>query len=155
MYDGVWFLKDPVTTEIYTSDTRFPYTSLFRSAVPIARRVDPLRLHPGPAVAEPERGGAIAPIGDERPPLAIGHRAAGEGMRRQKRGKARTFTVECKAVARMSDIHDAFGATDPAHRSEEHTSGLQSLLRLSYAVFCLKKKTTRTKKTKKQKYHTN
>src|SRR3546814_12569363 len=37
-------------------------------------------------------------------------------MRRQKRGKARTFTVECKAVARMSDIHDAFGATDPAHR---------------------------------------
>src|SRR3546814_14058827 len=27
-----------------------------------------------------------------------------------------TFTVECKAVARMSDIHDAFGATDPAHR---------------------------------------
>src|SRR3546814_2341590 len=78
---------------------------------------------------------AIAPIGDERPPLAIGHRAAGEGMRRQKRGKARTFTVECKAVARMSDIHDAFGA-----RSEEPTSELQSLMRSSYAVFCLKKK---------------
>src|SRR3546814_11099144 len=59
---------------------------------------------------------AIAPIGDERPPLAIGHRAAGEGMRRQKRGKARTFTVECKAVASMSDIHDVFGAMHPAHR---------------------------------------
>src|SRR3546814_9187470 len=28
-------------------------------------------------------------------------------------------------------------------RSEEHTSALQSLMRLSYAVFCLKKKTTR------------
>src|SRR3546814_6795757 len=28
-------------------------------------------------------------------------------------------------------------------RSEEHTSGLQSLMRISYAVFCLKKKTTR------------
>src|SRR3546814_10550140 len=28
------------------------------------------------------------------------------------------------------------------HRSEEHTSELQSLMRLSYAVFCLKKKTT-------------
>src|SRR3546814_7577698 len=27
------------------------------------------------------------------------------------------------------------------HRSEEHTSELQSLLRISYAVFCLKKKT--------------
>src|SRR3546814_5485999 len=35
--------------------------------------------------------------------------------------------------------------TDPAHgrqcrRSEEHTSELQSLMRISYAVFCLKKK---------------
>src|SRR3546814_3411798 len=28
-------------------------------------------------------------------------------------------------------------------RSEEHTSELQSLMRISYAVFCLKKKTTR------------
>src|SRR3546814_4353513 len=30
------------------------------------------------------------------------------------------------------------------HRSEEHTSELQSLMRISYAVFCLKKKTKRT-----------
>src|SRR3546814_3636007 len=29
----------------------------------------------------------------------------------------------------------------PVHRSEEHTSELQSLMRISYAVFCLKKKT--------------
>src|SRR3546814_9524661 len=31
-----------------------------------------------------------------------------------------------------------------ADRSEEHTSELQSLMRISYAVFCLKKKTTDT-----------
>src|SRR3546814_10229381 len=31
--------------------------------------------------------------------------------------------------------------TDPVKRSEEHTSELQSLMRISYAVFCLKKKT--------------
>src|SRR3546814_3417483 len=31
---------------------------------------------------------------------------------------------------------------DSAGRSEEHTSELQSLMRISYAVFCLKKKTT-------------
>src|SRR3546814_3342731 len=31
-----------------------------------------------------------------------------------------------------------------AARSEEHTSELQSLMRISYAVFCLKKKTTTT-----------
>src|SRR3546814_1291628 len=30
------------------------------------------------------------------------------------------------------------------HRSEEHTSELQSLMRISYAVFCLKKKRTTT-----------
>src|SRR3546814_5686544 len=30
-------------------------------------------------------------------------------------------------------------------RSEEHTSELQSLMRISYAVFCLKKKNTQTK----------
>src|SRR3546814_4685538 len=29
---------------------------------------------------------------------------------------------------------------DAVHRSEEHTSELQSLMRISYAVFCLKKK---------------
>src|SRR3546814_966372 len=36
----------------------------------------------------------------------------------------------------------AFGVV----RSEEHTSELQSLMRISYAVFCLKKKTKRTTK---------
>src|SRR3546814_1565172 len=35
-----------------------------------------------------------------------------------------------------------------AHRSEEHTSELQSLMRISYAVFCLKKK--KNKKSCKQ-----
>src|SRR3546814_3129870 len=34
---------------------------------------------------------------------------------------------------------------DPHGRSEEHTSELQSLMRISYAVFCLKKKNNRTK----------
>src|SRR3546814_1807355 len=33
-------------------------------------------------------------------------------------------------------------------RSEEHTSELQSLMRISYAVFCLKKKKTNTQKSK-------
>src|SRR3546814_6010494 len=35
-----------------------------------------------------------------------------------------------------------------AGRSEEHTSELQSLMRISYAVFCLKKKKTNKKKHK-------
>src|SRR3546814_4919376 len=44
------------------------------------------------------------------------------------------------------DRGDLHGAATPSvrrlqpHRSEEHTSELQSLMRISYAVFCLKKK---------------
>src|SRR3546814_7567626 len=39
--------------------------------------------------------------------------------------------------------HSVLGADVARHlRSEEHTSELQSLMRISYAVFCLKKKTT-------------
>src|SRR3546814_5726467 len=37
---------------------------------------------------------------------------------------------------------------DPHRRSEEHTSELQSLMRISYAVFCLKKNTQQTQKEK-------
>src|SRR3546814_8625453 len=47
----------------------------------------------------------------------------------------------------------AFGGLDSfKDRSEEHTSELQSLMRISYAVFCLKKKqyTNRTKTTNMQ-----
>src|SRR3546814_3095341 len=40
----------------------------------------------------------------------------------------------------------------PAHRSEEHTSELQSLMRISYAVFCLKKKTTTIRHIEKYYY---
>src|SRR3546814_5785004 len=49
------------------------------------------------------------------------------GDLRDRRG----FGAEGEAIARILDI-----------RSEEHTSELQSLLRISYAVFCLKKKNT-------------
>src|SRR3546814_5715560 len=39
-------------------------------------------------------------------------------------------------------IATALGVTAFGFRSEEHTSELQSLMRISYAVFCLKKTTT-------------
>src|SRR3546814_4562069 len=38
-------------------------------------------------------------------------------------------------------------------RSEEHTSGLQSLMRISYAVFCLKKKRKDKKNTEEDRRH--
>src|SRR3546814_10832031 len=43
-------------------------------------------------------------------------------------------------LARFSGLHRNEGVAQ--HRSEEHTSELQSLMRISYAVFCLKKKKT-------------
>src|SRR3546814_8205046 len=46
---------------------------------------------------------------------------------------------------------EAASGAGPRHRSEEHTSELQSLMRISYAVFCLKKK----KKQKQNKKITN
>src|SRR3546814_3641629 len=41
------------------------------------------------------------------------------------------------------------GSVGGADRSEEHTSELQSLMRISYAVFCLKKKNNKTSSTQK------
>src|SRR3546814_5331767 len=40
----------------------------------------------------------------------------------------------------IAGLQSGFAAACPGNRSEEHTSELQSLMRISYAVFCLKKK---------------
>src|SRR3546814_5307466 len=66
------------------------------------------------------------------PPLCT-RKLAGEGS-----------TPRCPAQARPPAA-SATAAT-PTQRSEEHTSELQSLMRISYAVFCLKKKTNDTRK---------
>src|SRR3546814_3173609 len=43
-------------------------------------------------------------------------------------------------LGRLTAANQTSGANDLTFRSEEHTSELQSLMRISYAVFCLKKK---------------
>src|SRR3546814_4415273 len=51
------------------------------------------------------------------------------------------------------DLHEFLSghhAECSVSRSEEHTSELQSLMRISYAVFCLKKKKTKTKDTERK-----
>src|SRR3546814_5345113 len=50
-------------------------------------------------------------------------------------------------TATDSDLNSLDGIKN---RSEEHTSELQSLMRISYAVFCLKKKNTTTNMTKSE-----
>src|SRR3546814_5952712 len=55
-----------------------------------------------------------------------------------------TVENEAQALVRADpkQANKGAGAAEAAMRSEEHTSELQSLMRISYAVFCLKKKTT-------------
>src|SRR3546814_7734718 len=50
-----------------------------------------------------------------------------------------------RALASGELAEDALDDQRLGRRSEEHTSELQSLMRISYAVFCLKKKKTKTK----------
>src|SRR3546814_9679603 len=68
----------------------------------------------------------------------------------QMTSQARTRTRQCSSSKNCSeaDIRKAIPSQQAAkQRSEEHTSELQSLKRISYAVLCLKKK----QKNKKQK----
>src|SRR3546814_8955054 len=51
------------------------------------------------------------------------------------------FTTRAAAEASADLVVIVQGASCTGNRSEEHTSELQSLMRISYAVFCLKKKT--------------
>src|SRR3546814_3163935 len=55
----------------------------------------------------------------------------------QQRPSASPDTVHAPSPSRSASRNAA------SSRSEEHTSELQSLMRISYAVFCLKKKTTK------------
>src|SRR3546814_9202476 len=56
-----------------------------------------------------------------------------------------SHVVDRRSPAHMSKRPlTASAPAEPDDRSEEHTSELQSLMRISYAVFCLKKKKTTT-----------
>src|SRR3546814_7793868 len=59
--------------------------------------------------------------------------------------------LESRYIGRI-DIRDDYSLVDlpegmPRERSEEHTAELQSLMRIKYAVFCLKKKKIKTTHT--------
>src|SRR3546814_6307461 len=112
------------------TDTPFPYTTLFRShgrERQIARgdalcQGHEVRLDVEQLAAEPVAGPAEAAdhlVGDQQQVILLADALHFRpiGLRRHE---------------------DAAGTLD--RRSEEHTSELQSLMRSSYAVFCLKKK---------------
>src|SRR3546814_3619555 len=86
-----------------------------------------------------------APLGDEEQHAnLLGIARPGPGARgREQRGFDVAYRQDAIAVGRGKRRlgTDEFGA----RRSEEHTSELQSLMRISYAVFCLKKKKNTTR----------
>src|SRR3546814_2828790 len=80
-----------------------------------------------------------------RPVLAIDHDDVGAEIRQQHRAEGRRTEAGEFKDANPGERPPARGgrarhSADAAARSEEHTSELQSLMRISYAVFCLKKK---------------
>src|SRR3546814_10199465 len=90
----------------------------------------------------PGAAGEAADAGDRRARaagLARGRLGQRSGQRRSDRGLQR-------AQPRLPDPLPlrTGAAVLPVRRSEEHTSELQSLMRISYAVFCLKKKKHKT-----------
>src|SRR3546814_2874867 len=99
------------------TDTLFPYTTLFRSGL----------------AGDHDRQVGVHEPGENPVDLLHGRRAADQ---RQAflflAGKRRRPAAGAAATRRERALHHL--------RSEEHTSELQSLMRISYAVFCLKKK---------------
>src|SRR3546814_3260721 len=59
----------------------------------------------------------------------------------------RAFLKDKGGVYLNGDAHHPHMSFTDSTRSEEHTSELQSLMRISYAVFCLKQKKTTTNRT--------
>src|SRR3546814_4632421 len=69
----------------------------------------------------------------------IANEQIGIGIANRQQGRA-----TLRAVRGFVDGKRKFGVSLTVRRSEEHTSELQSLMRISYAVFCLKKKKIQT-----------
>src|SRR3546814_6364088 len=71
---------------------------------------------------------------------------AGPAEQRRSGDWGRCARAAQKSEARLK-IGSGYNRDDHQARSEEHTSELQSLMRISYAVFCLKKKNKTYKQT--------
>src|SRR3546814_6835312 len=80
-------------------------------------------------------------------PVVLGHGRQGlAGARRRVRGRQhpRRWRIRPALAPGRAEGKAAQGLRGLRRRSEEHTSELQSLMRISYAVFCLKKKNNTT-----------
>src|SRR3546814_3545119 len=124
------------------TDTLFPYTTLFRSHEDEDQRtpeialnievVDKIRSR-----AEDEQPAPNLEVDADRMLLALDmHPATGMHCAAEPCLFVRLNLCHVFLLPKIEQCEDE----DPHQRSEEHTSELQSLMRISYAVFCLKKK---------------
>src|SRR3546814_9273560 len=107
------------------TDTRFPYTTLFRFRAP-----DSALQQAGQRAFLSNGCGACHSVRGTEADGTVGPDLTHVGSRLSL--AAGTLPADVEAFQRW------IGHT--GERSEEHTSELQSLMRISYAVFCLKKK---------------
>src|SRR3546814_8641807 len=103
-------LRPPRSTR---TDTLFPYTTLFRSGIDGA--ADPRPHHCGTTQPDEPAAHCDIPASDRCGP------------------------ADSLCNHRIRPRRTGAELDSPVARSEEHTSELQSLMRTSYAVFCLKK----------------
>src|SRR3546814_16445595 len=113
------------------TDTLFPSTTLFRSPSP------PTETAQGGYIAD----GYDAALDDLRRMAGDGRRAiaALEAKYRTQTGITALKIRHNAVLGYHVEVPSRHGDALMGERSEEHTSELQSLMRISYAVFCLKK----------------
>src|SRR3546814_4168631 len=116
------------------TDTRFPYTTLFRSGAEAGKGKTSTRA----------RTTINASLQDRVTGLVAQHH------QRLKAGginNAAALVLEVNSGNVLAYVGNAFAPEDPeieSYRSEEHTSALQFLMRTSYNVFCVKTTTSHT-----------
>src|SRR3546814_4371798 len=106
--------RPPRSTRTYTL---VPYTTLFRSD------------------RHPARGSGLDDV-----PLDAGAALLEALVHARPLDRAQGGQTGCHRERIPGERAGLIHAAERRHRSEEHTSELQSLMRISYAVFCLKKK---------------
>src|SRR3546814_6880725 len=130
------------------TDTLFPYTTLFRSTVQslfrrrcerILRTTQEYCIHPGRrrlGIGDP----AACPSGETRiRRRMIVIQQPTNAIRPAGRGTLLHLSDRLISAEGKSEWRAHWRVVFASIRSEEHTSELQSLMRISYAVFCLKK----------------
>src|SRR3546814_9913775 len=146
-----FFLMIRLPPRATRTDTLFPYTSLFRSCFSVAyAEQDQRREFDQVAAAQ------LAPWQGTDIVAAVGTRGCRERPQCRQAKRSRVYQVlRCPACVGGGSCRDFHGRCFPGmwrgtstrlhfhqrriSRSAAHTSELQSLMRISYAVFCLQK----------------